>query len=242
MTFKKAFNDIFSEPLNEHGFQYNKKYGMYFRFVNDELLQYIMHDTCSSVRTGYKSYRILSGILSIYAYSLDKDKLLSCGMDTYKIAWNYYGEKPVINTCYFYNEDTMVEAINQSLEQTIEVLIPILNKVYDLNSYIEYRKKIFIGEIRYPAEFERYKNDSLVLIKTDNHDNFEDVFHEQLNNKYADTHEENYELVYDMVIRAIPQSRDKIYESPELYAKVMDEIEKRKEANLKTIGEIDMGV
>ena len=239
MTFKKAFNDIFSEPLNEHGFQYNKKYGMYFRFVNDELLQYITYTSFHPMDRGLKSYRIFLGIYSIYANSFSKEELLQYGTDLYSLGRQYFDEEKVKDIyCYSYNEATMMEVIEQSLKNTIELAIPVFEKVNELNLYIEYRKKAGINALWEPAEFETEKNDALVLIKTDNHDDFQDFFQEKLNNRNGASYEEYYELLYDSIIKRIPQSRDKIYESPELYVKVMDEIEKRKEANLKILGEI----
>lgn len=111
-----------------------------------------------------------------------------------------------------------------------------------MNSYIQFQKKFGLTAIRGANEF---WSDSLVLIKANNHDDFQDLFEKELDIAKKDledgtiggTFDEQYDLLYNGIISLIPKSRDAVYNDPELYAKAIKEAEKRKEKNIEILKE-----
>ena len=232
-TFNKIFKDIYTEPLKAEGFKYNSKYGYFFRIINNELIQYITHISLPYLEKGIKRYDIFAGTVSIYSESVDKDFLRMAGR-----CINYYSE---INMSYdmWYTEENIIQSIEESVDKTMNLIIPVLNEVVDLNTYISFRKKTQgLIEISLADEFWA---DSLALIMADNHDDFQDIFQRQLEiikeelrlNKCGGTYEEHYKLLYDAIINQTAKSRDRVYQDEELYAKAITEAEHRKCVNLE---------
>lgn len=246
MTLKKAFKDTFSHRLEELGFKYNSKEGIFFRVINNELVQYITYVTTPSLIKGYKAYKMFFGIFSIYTYSLTKEKLLQWGIDMYGYAKQHSLIIKNSDMAFLYNEESIVDVTNQSLEKTNEVIIPVLNKVTNLDNYIEYRKNTMPGALFGAADYDVHENDALVLIKVENHDDFTALFQKLLDERMkmveaktmGGTYEYHYNMLHRSIIEGIAESRDKVYNDPELYARAMKEIERRKEANLKYLHEI----
>lgn len=233
VSFNKAFKDIYTATLKEEGFKYNSKYGYFFRIINNELIQYITHIPLPYLEKGIKRYDIFAGIVSIYSASVDKDFLRSagCGIN------NYYEEN--LPHGMWYTEENMIESINESLDKTMKIIIPVLNEVIDLNAYISFCKKT--NSLLEIGSADKFWADSLALIMADNHDDFQDVFQRALEevkeefrlNKCGGTYEEQYRLIYDGIINRIVKSRDRVYQDKKLYAEAIAEAERRKSANLE---------
>ena len=245
MDLKEEFNAAYATALSKEGFVYNKKYDMHVRFVNGELFQYIRYMKRPWYRRGYKEFTVYAGIVSVYAYSLLKKELTQCGNGLSGYAALLFGV-PGVEQSYAYNNENMKELIELSLEQTCKYIVPVFNQVADLDSYIEFCKEIEIELLRGADKYDRGQNDALVLIQAENHDDFEDFFHKCLDfdmktrKELTGTIEEGYyeaeyDLMYDGIIESIAKARDIVYNNPKLYAEALEELKRRKEANLATL-------
>lgn len=242
MTFKTSFNHIFDEKLKEIGYHYNSKYGMHMRFINDELLEYITYITYQSTLKGYKNYTIYVGVVSIYNVDLTKADLIQNANVLDTIAYEYYNSTKEING-FYYNDQTMLETIELSFDKTKEFILPVFDQINDLNSYIAYKKKVGIFSISGAADYDKHQNDALVLIKAKNHDDFQDVYQRELDRvkvmfaagEIGGTLKEQQDLLYDSIINNVVNSRDQVYADQQLYAKVIEQLNKRKETNLRIL-------
>lgn len=232
-TFKKVFKDIFEEGLRAEGFKYNSKYDYFFRIINNELIQYITHISVPALEKGTKRFDVFAGTVSVYSESVDKDFLRMAGRGFY--AYTKYKK----NTVMTYTTENMVEVIESAYNKTMNIVMPILKEVVDLNTYINFRKKteglIEIG----PAD--KFWADSLALIVADNHDDFEDYFQAELEfikelfriGKTGGTYESQYNSLHEAVFVTVVGARDKVYQDKQLYAEAIAEAERRKTANLE---------
>ncbi len=238
MTFKKAFNDAYKAVLCEEGFRYNSKCGYHMKVVKEELLEYITYIPSWTSIKGNKCFKIFAGIVSLYCDSVDKGSLRMHGVEFFFYSCDIKDKLGIV-----YNEGNMLAGIQVSLNKTKKYIIPAFNEVTDLESYIQFRKKT--GTFGAISSAKTFWADSLALIMADNHDDFQDVFQREiLQLKQAmetvgigGTYEENYELLYQGIIKEIAGSRDEIYNDAELYKKALEEAERRKQANLELLRE-----
>ncbi len=238
MTFQKAFKDVYKETLGEEGFRYNSKYGFYMKLVNEELLEYITYISTGSIIKGSRCFMVLAGIVSIYCKSISKEGLRMYGIQLFNYTHNIEDK-----TGIHYNDENMLERVQLSLDKVKRYVIPAFHEVTNIDSYIQFRKKT--GATAAISSAKTFWADSLALIMADNHDDFQDVFQREiLQLKQAmetvgigGTYEENYELLYQGIIKEIAGSRDEIYNDAELYKKALEEAERRKQANLELLRE-----
>lgn len=100
----------------------------------------------------------------------------------------------------------MEEIISATALYVKERLMPIFNRVYDLDSFIDFLKEYSINKLRACDTFE---GESLVLIKTDNHDDFQTYFQQHLDELYAQIDAGNVgdgytkEMAYDDLFHGI---------------------------------------
>ncbi len=246
MSFKKSFADIYEPYMKENGFVYNRKYGMFFRIVNDEIVQYFTYYNRLSGIKGIKSFTVEAGMCSMCFQSFERKWLEGTCLTVGEFS-KIYGDNTNGEYEYCYNpqeEGSAEEAIRRTVPHTLKSILPVMSKVNDLNSYIEYTTKgrlDVIGGIR-----SKFYGDSFVLIKADNHNDFQKEFEESLEEvmqevregRAGGTYEEHYGLLYSSFFEGIVEPRDEIYNNPELYEKVWEEIRRREEANRKTLHDI----
>lgn len=245
MELKEEFNAIYAPALAEKGFTYNKRYDMHVKIVDGELFQFIKYTKKQWYRNGYKQFIVVGGVVSIYTYSLQKKDLVNCGTTPFGYARNLFQVRNIPQD-YAYNDENIIEVIESSLEHTMRYIVPVLERVTDLNTYIEFCKIMEIGALKCADKGAACSSDALVLIQTENHDDFEDFFNESLECTMKEREDltgierenfyrQQYDLLYRGIIELIPKARDKVYENPELYAEVQEELKRRKEANLNIL-------
>lgn len=247
LSIKKGFKDTFSATLENDGYIYNTKYGMFMRFINGILLQFVACENLKSASREYKCFTISGGIFSVYTFSYEKKELLFYSGDfaTYQREYlhTYYGIRD-----YEYNDDNMLDMLNYALKDTINAILPVHNNVKDLDSYIEYRKHIRIDTFYSAGPIKWCCNDQLALIQANNHDDFMSCLYKMLSNLQKElkagtcggTLKEQYDLLYDAIVVHLAQRRDKIYNDPELYSEALIELERRKNNNLETLKQIGL--
>lgn len=236
-TINSVFNICFNDTFRQYGFKKIKGSNIYARLINDEIFQYITYKHLPSQMNGYKEFAIYAGVLTIYSESLEKEYLKVWGGYVYEYSDKFDNNEVENKYSYRYNEDDMVKKVCACMEKAEKILMPIFKCITDLQTYIEYRKKIRTDIL---SGAERLLNDSIVMIKADNHDDFVDFFNESLQREKEEidrgyrggTYEELYKLYYDGIIKHIAGSRDKVYKDINLYESVNKELERRKQANL----------
>lgn len=237
MSFNSQFKHIFGETFQADGFKYCSKLNAFVKILNEDLLAFIGVKSAPAWNRGSKGFMITSGIISAYYHSIDKKSVLMMGHDL-----NLFLPKSEVRVSFEYAEDTMDEIISTTALYVRERLIPIINQVFDLNSYIEYLKKYSIDLL---WDCDSFKGESLILIKADNHDDFQTYFQQHLDELYAQidagnvgdgyTKEMAYDDLFHGIIESIVYPRDKVYSDKSLYNEALEEAERRKNENMKKL-------
>ena len=181
--------------------------------------------------------------LNVFAKMLNEDLLAFIGVKSAPI-WNK-GSKGfmitagIISTYYDSIEKNSVLMIGHDLNLFLpknEV------RVFDFNSYIEYLKKYSIDLL---WNCDSFKGESLILIKADNHDDFQKFFQQQLDELCARidagdvgdgyTKEMAYNDLFHGIIESIVYPRDKVYFDKDLYHEALKEAERRKNENMRKL-------
>lgn len=237
MTFNSQFKLIFSDILKPEGFTYCSKLSVFAKMLNEELLAFIGVRTAPAWEKGNKGFMITAGIISVYHDSIDKNTVQYMSHQL-----NQFVPKEEVRVSFEYNAVTMDEVIISTAYYVKERLMPVFNAVVDLDSYIEYLKKYAIDNLR---GCDVFAGESLVLIKADNHDDFQQYFKEKVDEINAQidagnvgegyTKEMCYKDMYEGIIVGIVHPRDKVYNDANLYQEALKEAEKRKNANMQEL-------
>ena len=104
---------------------------------------------------------------------------------------------------------------------------------------------ISVNDARCEACLLYTSGESLVLIKTDNHDDFQTYFQQHLDELYAQidagnvgdgyTKEMAYDDLFHGIIESIVYPRDKVYSDKSFYNEALEEAERRKSENMKKL-------
>lgn len=237
MSFNSQFKLIFGETFQTEGFRYCSKLNVFVKMLNEDLMAFFGVKTAPAWNKGAKGFFLTAGIISTYHSSIDKKSILYAGQDL-----NSFLPRNEARVSFEYTEDTMEEIISATALYVKERLRPIFNRVYDLDSFIDFLKEYSINKLRACDTFE---GESLVLIKTDNHDDFQTYFQQHLDELYAQidagnvgdgyTKEMAYDDLFHGIIESIVYPRDKVYSDKSLYNEALEEAERRKSENMKKL-------
>lgn len=237
MTFNSEFKRIFGETFQPEGFQYCSKLNAFVKMLNEDLMAFFSVKSAPAWNKGSKGFLLVVGIISIYCNSIDKKSILYASHDL-----RTFLPKDELVVSYEYTEDTMEEVLVEKATYLRKILMPVFNKVYDLNSYVEYLKEYSIGRL---ADCDKFQGESLILIKADNHDDFQKDFQYYLDAEYAAidagrtgkdyTKEMAYNDVFRCFIEKIVYPRDRVYSDKNLYNEALEEAERRKNENIKKL-------
>ncbi len=204
MTIKTALKKSFSIKLIQQGFKYVNSLNGFLKIINEELVFYITFQLNPSIKKGCKAFMIYSGVLSIYCDDISREKLKMFSNDF--AYWSYrFGKKSSCGSFgYDYNEYNIYDCIEVAIGETEEILIPALNDIYDLDSYINLRKLLRNVSPFFCAD--KFFNDSLALIKSNNHDDFSSILKAEstelkrlLSEKKSAEHTRNILIIYTMI-------------------------------------------
>ena len=188
MSFNSRFKHIFGEIFQSEGFKYCSKLNVFAKMLNEDLLAFIGVKSAPIWNKGSKGFMITAGIISTYYDSIEKNSVLMIGHDL-----NLFLPKNEVRVSFEYDDNTMEEIILITALYVREYLLPVINQVFDFNSYIEYLKKYSIDLL---WNCDSFKGESLILIKADNHDDFQKFFQHSWMN-YA------HELMLEMWVMVI---------------------------------------
>ncbi len=242
LTINAAFKAVYKQELEARGFKKAKGYKMYMKFIDNEVVQFITFLNEQSGIKGLKQFTIIAGMVSIYNTTVVPKELICRSDDLLGFAGRKYTYEEKKKQFFFtYKDDeTLMEAMQRTFDKAQELIFPLFEEVTDLNAYISYQKYHRIGLL---SCADRLEEDSLALIKADNHDDFMDLFHEYLEQNLEDVkkglvggdYEYHYRTLYWGIIECLAKPKQRVYEDEQLYATVMAECAKRKEANLLTL-------
>lgn len=157
MSFNSQFKLIFGETFQTEGFRYCSKLNVFVKMLNEDLMAFFGVKTAPAWNKGAKGFFLTAGIISTYHSSIDKKSILYAGQDL-----NSFLPRNEARVSFEYTEDTMEEIISATALYVKERLMPIFNRVYDLDSFIDFLKEYSINKLRACDTFE---GESLVLIK-----------------------------------------------------------------------------
>lgn len=237
MSFNSRFKHIFGEIFQSEGFKYCSKLNVFAKMLNEDLLAFIGVKSAPIWNKGSKGFMITAGIISTYYDSIEKNSVLMIGHDL-----NLFLPKNEVRVSFEYDDNTMEEIISITALYVREHLLPVINQVFDFNSYIEYLKKYSIDLL---WDCDSFKGESLILIKADNHDDFQKFFQQQLDELCARidagdvgdgyTKEMAYNDLFHGIIESIVYPRDKVYSDKDLYHGALKEAERRKNENMRKL-------
>jgi len=220
MTIDKAFKDVYSNLLEEYGYQYCAKLKRFVKVVNNELVFFIGLKKVSALRKGNKAFTIKAGISSIYFF-YECFKMI---FDFNEHELQVFSPTRDYGWGFDYNEENILEMMEKSAEITKELVIPVLENVKDLKIYVRYAKEY---NLRVLKHCDVYMYDSLVLIITNNHDDFMELL--------RDIREDERDFMKERIETIYTTPRDNVYKNPKLLKAAYEEAEKRKKENLKML-------
>ena len=137
MSFNSRFKHIFGEIFQSEGFKYCSKLNVFAKMLNEDLLAFIGVKSAPIWNKGSKGFMITAGIISTYYDSIEKNSVLMIGHDL-----NLFLPQNEVRVSFEYDDNTMEEIISITALYVREHLLPVINQVFDFNSYIEYLKNI----------------------------------------------------------------------------------------------------
>lgn len=237
MSFHSQFKLIFGEVFQSEGFQYCASLNVFVKMLSEDLLAFIGVKSAPAWNKGSKGFMLTAGIISTYYESIDKKTVLYKGHDL-----SSFLPKNEVRVSFEYDDDTMEEVISTTAFYVKERLMPVFNRVFDLNSYIEFLKEYMISSL---WDCDSFRGESLVLIKADNHDDFQKYFQEIVDETNAEidagrvgagyTKEDCYNDCFRCCFERIVYPRDKVYSDKNLYREALEEAERRKNENVKKL-------
>ncbi len=237
-TFDRVFKEIFGNGLKEHGFCAAQG-SVFLKLINECIVQFIMPKKLRPCEKGTKCFTVEAGMMSIYCEGLGKAFLERYCRDLAQLS--YYSGKKHDNkdlNDFPYNDENASLIVQHVYDLTEEYILPLFGKVKDITDYKALCRKIFVGNLRYADSF---SGDSLLLIKTKDREDFMDMLNESYNEEKAMidsglsgcSYEEAYRLLYNGIIKTIPEPRDKVFADPVLFSAAVKEADERAEQNLE---------
>ena len=228
MSLISVFNKTCANELSKYGFQKLKGLACFGRIINNEIFQYVMPVNRKSLEKNKKAFTIVSGVFT----------------GKYFIDFEFMDRLPhndLIRLCDLsYDVSSIQTVVDQSIKGFISIMLPYLDQITTLNDYVSYCKRMNISLLR---NAEKMWGDSILLVKTNNHDDFIDeynsicrsVFGEEYNNYNDADSIRTKKIYYDAIIIDTALSRDKVYADKSLYEQAMELIEKRKQHNIEVL-------
>ena len=241
LSIKTAFNKFYGQILTQYGFHKIKGMPCFGRLINNEIFQYIMPKTVSTLIKGKKAFTIISGMFSIYSHIPCYDRIDFENMGQNFISFCNVNDtvKDRFNELYQFHYDD--SDIHLMLEKTFfefqNIMLPYLDSVQNIKDYVQYLKDFQPGRLRFA---DNMKNEGIILVKINDHDDFMKYYQQMCdtmlkhfdNNPNNPHYIESINLYHNTFVNEIACSRDNIYNSAELYEQAMNELEKRKEKNI----------
>lgn len=257
-----VFKQVFGEGLRGQGFVKIKGRQPYLVRVIEggEILQVITINNEWCGERGFKSFSILGTVITLYRKKIDFSISPYNNVNIfYDLSEFYFNENPMgcnytykndlASFIYKADEETaMYNAMNNALEKTSEIMIPIFDKIVDLEACIDYFLRF--GRISMiPSQYEEERGDfgcgsdeGLLYIKTNNHDDFIEETEKRFSEYIELLRSGNAQFSIDIARKDFEEGRDErrmarddIYNDPYLYEKALEELERRRVDNTEAL-------
>ena len=143
MSLKSKFNKVCKDKLTGYGFRKLKGMNVFARLVNSDLVHYVTIQSCGSIQSGKKAYKIIIGIQTIHSPEIAGISLMELRAFNQKL-YQLEGSWDI----FHYDDNSIDEVLERSIEMTIAIALPVLGTVNDLSSYINYSKKVNYQSIK----------------------------------------------------------------------------------------------
>ena len=231
MTFNRAFKDIFGTVLYEKEYNYSSKLNRFIKVYNNELVYSVTYRNIPAVCKGKRCFTVTAGIRTIFYETFDKWGFESTEHDLL-VYYLRYNDNTIDNSSYIinkmqfiYDEVSLCETIEHALSEVVNFILPILDMVNDLTSYVNYAKRIQMMSLKHG---DRFLGDSLVLFLNNNHEDFEDEI--EMSSKNDDP-----VFIRKCIKEDIIEPRERVYNDKILLERAFAEAKKRRKCNLDTL-------
>ena len=264
-TINTVFKKVFGEALKPRGFVKVKGRQPYLvRMVGNEILHVVAFKNVWCGEPGYKEFGIYGGVATVYRKSINfscgvRDNCnWLCPLKFYYTKSNPVGYDDYWKELVFFryqkdDEESLYQRMEHARKETERIMLPVIDQVSDLDACIEFLRVYNSTSLNVQEYDENYSfgyeddnedhNESLLYIQTDNHDDLVQKYNEMLavtakaieNGKSGYRPYEIEKKAYEeWRVRTVTR-RDNIYNTPKLYEKIMEELERRKKANTETL-------
>ncbi len=243
MSLISVFNNIYTEELSSYGFQKLKGIACFGRIINNDIFQYVMPINRKSLEKNKKGFTIVSGVFTVYSPALNKELFENYG--NFFIDFEFIdclSHTELIRLCDLsYDTQSVQTVVKQSLEGFKSVMLPYLNQIITLNDYIVYCRHMKISLLKNAEEM---WGDSILLLKTNNHDDFIDDYNRICNLLLREQYNNNpnnpdfariKKIYYNEIVIGVAKSRDKVYNDNGLYEQAMELLNKRRKYNYEVL-------
>ncbi len=252
LTLNAAFKQVFGEALEPLGFKKIKGRQPYFvRLIGDEIIHVITYMSQPD-----KRFIIIGGVATVYRQFISLDQSPRNNSNWLRSNWQFFKELHPSdkNTKYsfkdiyefYYSDETLVGEIKYSLEVTKDIMLPIFNKIVDLDSCVEYFDKFKLYMQLYDEKtnfgnkyVNNFYNEGLLYLKIDDQDNIIRKLEERLNIISYNVEKKRFEYTQkdcdDISQKLENLKKIKPFNVSELFAKELLELQQRKTLNTEIL-------
>lgn len=252
LTLNGAFKQVFGEALEPLGFKKIKGRQPYFvRLIGDEIIHVITYMSQPD-----KHFIIIGGVATVYRQFISLDQSPRNNSNWLMSNWHFYKElhqsdkdtKYCFKDIYefYYSDETLVEEVKYSLEVTKDIMIPIFNKIVDLDSCVEYFDKFKLDMHLYDEKtnfgnkyVNNFYNEGLLYLKINNQDNIIRKMEERLNIISYNVEKKRFKYTQkdcDEISQKLENLKKiKPFNVSELFAKELLELQQRKTLNTEIL-------
>ena len=252
LTLNAAFKQIFGEALEPLGFvKIKSKHPYFVRVVNGEILHII-----TFYKGGPGEFTIDGGIATVYRekFDFDQDVLanLNALNDTaqfYAYSFKDYSKDDTVfrERSYYYlpnDNDSIEQTFIKALEQAKQYILPVLDDIVSLRDCIEHFLIYPSIVCIVPDETADFgNNEGLLYFKIDDHSDMIQEFNKSnISYKKRNKNKRNFDSEFKRYCDSgeeyrmeLISKRDAIYNDPIIYQQVMEELERRRQANIEKL-------
>lgn len=261
LTLNAAFKQVFGAALEPLGFvKVKSRYPYYVRLIGDEILHII---TFKKERYCNDKFDVFGGIATVYRHEIDFHQDIGLNLNWMQSIDRFYiyNFKYAPNTHDLYepplnyrfepdNNASIISAFSEASRHTQMYVLPVLDNVVSLRGCIDFcnihcsaNLILYSPDENFGIKYDSGKSsEGLLYIKIDDHSDMTKEIQKSLTlqNEFIKDNKssvsfDNLCRIYEEQRKVTVEKRDSIYNVPELYKKVLDELERRKRINIEAL-------
>lgn len=254
LTLNAAFKQVFGEALEPLGFvKIKSKHPYYVRVVNGEILHIITFQKESFCKN---AFNVFAGIATVYRKEIDFDQDVGFNLNWMNSIQQFCSfvflnsdDTHKTDDIYMFepnNNQSIIRAFSDSLEQFQINSLPTLDKICNLRTVIDFyliycSSLIFLYPIEEFFDNSNKDNESLLYFKIDDHSDMTLEFNKNIKiQRELRKNRKDFEADFKSFCNRSENyrinqidKRDAIYNDPVVYQQVMEELERRRQANIE---------